>query len=99
MVVRKILEETGLTVEVLAPLTVQRESPRHFTFVLGPRAGGTSPPSAEVSEVRFTAPGAWPDRASGRLHVTSRPDLATGSATPLSVTQCCSTGKVITSLL
>ena len=60
-IMREILEETGLTVEVLGPLTVQRESARHLTLVY--RAGvtsGTFRPSTEVSEVRFVAPGAWP---------------------------------------
>ena len=60
-VVREMLEETGLTVDVLGPLTVQRESPRHLTIVYAGRVtGGTFRPSAEVSEVRFAAPGAWP---------------------------------------
>jgi hypothetical protein len=35
-----LLEETGLTVEVLAPLTVQRESPRHLTIVYAARVTG-----------------------------------------------------------
>jgi 8-oxo-dGTP diphosphatase len=60
-IVREIVEETGLTVEVLSPLTVQRESPRHLTIVYSARVtGGTFRPSVEVSEVRFVAPGAWP---------------------------------------
>ncbi|HEV2358378.1 MAG TPA: NUDIX hydrolase [bacterium] len=60
-IVREILEETGLTVEVLAPLAVQRESPRHLTIVYSARlAGGTFRASVEVSAVRFAPPGAWP---------------------------------------
>jgi len=60
-IAREILEETGLTVEVIAPLTVQPEGPRHLTVVYAARvAGGTFRPSEEVSEVRFVEPGAWP---------------------------------------
>ena len=60
-IVREIAEETGLTVDVLSPLTVQRESPHHFTVVYAARVtGGTFRPSVEVSEVQFVMPGAWP---------------------------------------
>src|SRR5579864_459646 len=60
-IVREIAEETGLTVEVLAPLIVQRESPRHFTIVYAARVtGGTFRPSDEVSEVLFAVLDAWP---------------------------------------
>lgn len=61
-VVREIREETGLEVEVLAPLVVQREeSDRHLTVIYTARlVGGTFRPSAEVSEVRFAQPGALP---------------------------------------
>jgi 8-oxo-dGTP diphosphatase len=59
---REIREETGLTVAVLGPLTVQRESARHLTIVYAARlAGGRLHSSWEVSEVRFVSPGAWPD--------------------------------------
>jgi len=61
-VVREILEETGLTVEVARPLTVQPESPVHLTVVYAARvAGGSFRPSPEVSEVRFLEPGLYPD--------------------------------------
>jgi ADP-ribose pyrophosphatase YjhB (NUDIX family) len=60
-IVRELREETGLTVAVIAPLTVQRESARHLTIVYAARlTGGRLRPSSEVSEVRFVAPGAWP---------------------------------------
>lgn len=60
-VVREIREETGLEVEVLGPLAVQRESPRHLTVIYTARlAAGTFRPSSEVSEVRFVTPGNWP---------------------------------------
>jgi 8-oxo-dGTP diphosphatase len=61
-IVREIREETGLVAEVLAPLTIQRETPRHLTVVYAARlVAGTFRPSAEVSEVRFVSPGAWPE--------------------------------------
>src|SRR6267143_1354811 len=61
-VVREIREETTLDVEVLAPLTVQMESPVHLTVIYGARLiGGTFRPSAEVAEVRFLEPGIWPE--------------------------------------
>src|SRR5690348_10043417 len=60
--VRELREETGLEVRVLGPLTVQRESARHLTLVYAARLiGGRLRSSAEVSEVRFVAPGAWPE--------------------------------------
>jgi 8-oxo-dGTP diphosphatase len=60
-IVREISEETRFAVEVIAPLTVQREGSRHFTIVYAARlAGGTFRPSAEVSEVCFAGPGEWP---------------------------------------
>lgn len=60
-IVRELREETGLTVAVLAPLTVERESARHFTIVYTARlTGGRLRSSSEVSEVRFVAPGEWP---------------------------------------
>src|SRR3989454_5194292 len=59
--VREIREETTLEVEVLAPLTVQMESPTHMTVIYGARlVGGAFRPSAEVAEVRFLEPGVWP---------------------------------------
>jgi ADP-ribose pyrophosphatase YjhB (NUDIX family) len=61
-IVRELREETGLAVRVLAPLAVQRETPRHFTIVYAARlTGGRLRSSTEVSEVRFVVPGAWPD--------------------------------------
>jgi ADP-ribose pyrophosphatase YjhB (NUDIX family) len=61
-IVRELREETGLTIAVLGPLTVQRESPRHLTIVYAARlTGGRPGSSSEVSEVRFVSPGAWPD--------------------------------------
>jgi 8-oxo-dGTP diphosphatase len=60
-VVREILEETDLRVEVIAPLLVQRESPAHLTVIFAARLiGGTFRPSGEVSEVRFVDPGTYP---------------------------------------
>ncbi|HKX17036.1 MAG TPA: NUDIX hydrolase [bacterium] len=60
-IVREIAEETGLTIEVLGPLTVQQEGARHFTIVYAARVtGGAFRSSAEVSEVRFVASGDWP---------------------------------------
>jgi ADP-ribose pyrophosphatase YjhB (NUDIX family) len=60
-IVREVREETGLTAALLAPFTVQRESPRHLTIVYAARlTGGRFRSSAEVSEVRWVAPGAWP---------------------------------------
>jgi len=60
-VAREIFEETGLRVKVLAPLTIQRESPVHLTIVYAARLiEGTVRPSPEVSEARFVIPGAWP---------------------------------------
>ena len=60
-IVREMLEETGLTVEVLAPVAVERERPWHLTIVYTARVtAGAFRPSAEVSEVRFVVPGAWP---------------------------------------
>jgi len=60
-IAREILEETGLTINVLGPLTVQREGPRHLTIVYAARViGGTFRPSDEVSEVQSVVPGAWP---------------------------------------
>ncbi|HLW49227.1 MAG TPA: NUDIX hydrolase [bacterium] len=60
-IVREIAEEIGLTVEVLGPLAVQRETPRHLTIVYRARiTGGTPRSSDEVSEARFVAPGTWP---------------------------------------
>ncbi len=59
---REILEETGLQVEVLAPVAVRRERRNHLTVVYTARlAGGTFRPSEEVSEIRFILPGLWPD--------------------------------------
>lgn len=61
-VVREIWEETGLTTEVLAPLTVERERPWHLTIVYAARlVSGAFRPSAEVSEIRFVTPGSWPE--------------------------------------
>lgn len=61
-VVREIVEETGLRVKVLAPLTIQRESLVHLTIVYAARLiEGRVRPSPEVSEARFVLPGAWPD--------------------------------------
>jgi ADP-ribose pyrophosphatase YjhB (NUDIX family) len=61
-VVREIHEETTLDVEILAPLTVQMESPVHLTVIYGARLiGGTFRPSAEVAEVQFLEPGIWPE--------------------------------------
>jgi ADP-ribose pyrophosphatase YjhB (NUDIX family) len=60
-VAREIFEETGLRVEVLAPLTIQRESPVHLTVIYAARLiEGTVRPSSEVSEACFVIPGAWP---------------------------------------
>jgi len=60
-VVREILEETGLRVEVIAPLLVRRESPAHLTVIYAARLiAGTFRPSAEVSEVRFVDAGDFP---------------------------------------
>ena len=60
-IVREIAEETGLTVEVLVPLTVQRESPCHLTIVHAARVmGGTFRPSTEVAEIHYAASGTWP---------------------------------------
>ena len=60
-VVREILEETGLRVEVIAPLMVQRESPAHLTVIYAARLiAGTFRPSGEVPEARFVDPGAFP---------------------------------------
>ena len=60
-VAREIFEETGLRVRALAPLAVQRETPRHLTVVYAARLeGGTFRRSGEVAEVRFVAPGQWP---------------------------------------
>lgn len=60
-VVREILEETGLRVEVIAPLLVQRESPVHLTVIYAARLiAGTFRPSVEVSEVRFVDAGTFP---------------------------------------
>lgn len=60
-VVREILEETGLRVEVIAPLAVQRESPAHLTVIYAARlVAGTFRPSGEVSKARFVDPGAFP---------------------------------------
>jgi len=61
-VVREIREETALEVEVIAPLTVQMESPVHLTVIYDARLiGGAFRPSPEVVEVRFLEPGAWPE--------------------------------------
>lgn len=60
-IVREIAEETGLTIEVLGPLTVQQEGPRHLTIVYAAEVtDGAFRSSAEVSEVRFVASGDWP---------------------------------------
>ena len=60
-IVREIAEETGLTIEELGPLTVQREGPRHLTVVYAARViGGVLRSSAEVSEVLFAPRGIWP---------------------------------------
>ena len=43
-IAREILEETGLTIDVLGALTVQREGPRNLTIVYAARVtGGTFP--------------------------------------------------------
>jgi 8-oxo-dGTP diphosphatase len=61
-IVRELREETDLTIAVLGPLTIQRESPRHLTIVYAARLTGGRPRSSrEVSEIRFVTPGAWPD--------------------------------------
>ena len=61
-IVRELREETGLSIAVVGPFTVQRESPRHLTIVYAARfTGGRPHSSTEVSEVRFVTPGAWPD--------------------------------------
>lgn len=61
-VVRELREETGLAAAVIGPLAVQRESARHLTVVYAARlTGGRLRPSSEVNEVRFVAPGAWPE--------------------------------------
>ncbi len=60
-IVREILEETSLRVEILVPLTVQPEGPAHLTVIYAARLiGGMFRPSTEVSEVRFITPGEWP---------------------------------------
>jgi 8-oxo-dGTP diphosphatase len=60
-VVREILEETGLRIEVIAPLLVQCESGAHLTVIYAARLlSGTFRPSEEVSEIRFVEPGAFP---------------------------------------
>ena len=57
-VVREILEETGLHVEVQVPLTVQLDSPIHLTVIYEARlSGGAFRPSREVSAIKFVAPG------------------------------------------
>ena len=57
-VVREILEETGLHVEVQVPLVVQLDSPIHLTVIYeATLSGGTFRPSREVSAVRFITPG------------------------------------------
>jgi len=71
-IVREILEETGLRVEITSPLTVQVGRASHLTVVYAARlVGGTFRPSAEVSEVRFVSLGAWPEgmRESHRILV------------------------------
>jgi ADP-ribose pyrophosphatase YjhB (NUDIX family) len=83
-VAREILEETGLRVEVLAPVAVHRESPVHLTVIYAARLmAGTFRPSAEVVEARFVKPGAWPAglRAEHRALLESG---AGGSAAPRS---------------
>jgi ADP-ribose pyrophosphatase YjhB (NUDIX family) len=61
-VVREVLEETGLRIHALGPLTVQREAPHHLTVVYAARPeGGVFRPSDEVAEVRYITPGEWPD--------------------------------------
>jgi 8-oxo-dGTP diphosphatase len=60
-VVREIREETGLVIEILGPLTIQRESPWHLTVVYGGRSiAGIFEPTVEVSELRCVVPGEWP---------------------------------------
>jgi len=60
-IVREILEETGLRVDVIGPLAVQQEGPAHLTVIYAARAaGGVFRPSAEVSDARFVSPGDWP---------------------------------------
>lgn len=60
-VVREVLEETGLRIEVIAPLVVQRESSAHLTVIYAARLlAGTFRSSGEVSEVRFVDPGTFP---------------------------------------
>lgn len=60
-IVREILEETGFVIEILGPLTVQRESPRHLTIIYGGLpVSGMFKPTVEVSNVRFVVPGEWP---------------------------------------
>jgi len=61
-VAREIFEETGLRVQVLGALAIQHEAAAHLTLVYAARiTGGAFRPSAEVSEVRFVTPGAWPE--------------------------------------
>jgi len=61
-VVREVLEESGLHIRTLNPITVQREAPHHLTVVYAARLeGGTFRPSDEVAEVQCILPGEWPD--------------------------------------
>ena len=60
-VVREVLEETGLRIEVIAPLMIQRERAAHLVVIYAARlVAGTFRPSEEVSEIRFVDPGAFP---------------------------------------
>ena len=60
-VVREVLEETGLRIEVIAPLVIQRERAAHLVVIYAARlVAGTFRPSEEVSEIRFVDPGAFP---------------------------------------
>ena len=79
-VVREILEETGLRIEVIAPLLVQRETPWHLTVIYAARLiAGTFRPSEEVSEIRFVEPGAFPQglREDDRAMITAVADHPT----------------------
>ncbi|GEM_PF-439602 len=61
-VVREVLEESGLRIRAIRPMTVQREAPHHLTVVYAARPdGGVFRPSDEVTEIRYIVPGEWPE--------------------------------------
>ncbi len=85
-VVREVLEESGLRIRAIRPMTVQREAPHHLTVVYAARPdGGAFRPSDEVAEVRYIVPGEWPeglreDHRSLILASVGHPSFAEGPA-------------------